>query len=238
MILAELFKQLSYGQLSNLSLSGNGSGVIVGEQKPKIISMANEALLKLYSRFILNEKTMVLALTSATSRYSLTRANSIYGADPNNLTGYIIDTEDNPFLGDVVRVLAAHDSFGVDVALNDDQANISVFTPAPEAVQIRQSANNIRSISGLMLTYQAKHPELDVDGDDEQLIELPDVLEPALRAYVSYMVFSGMNGPENSAKAAEHMSQYEATCLEIIDKDLVSSSYSRTNTRFSRNGWA
>ncbi len=238
MILAELFKQLSFGQLSNLAISGNGSGVIVGEQKPKIVSMTNEALLKLYSKFILNEKTLVLNLTNGTARYSLTRANAVYGSDVDNPNGYIIDTEDNPFLGDVIRVLAAHDSFGVPVPLNDDQANISVFTPAPEAVQIRYAVNNTRAISGLMLTYQAKHPELDVDDDDEQIIELPDVLEPALRSYVAYSVFSGMNGPDNSAKAAEHLSQYEATCAEVIDKDLVSSSYSRTNTRFNRNGWA
>ena len=238
MYLSDLFKQLSFGQLSNLSLSGNGSGVIVGEQKPKIVNMANEGLLKLYSKFILDEKTLVLNLTNGTARYNLTKANSVYGADVSNPNGYIIDTEENPFLGDVVRVLAAHDSFGLDVPLNDDQANISVFTPAPEAVQIRQAPNNIRALTGLMLTYQAKHPELDVEGEDDQLIELPDVLEPALRSYVAYMIFSGMNGPDNSAKAAEHMSQYEATCMEVIDKDLVSSSYSRTNSRFSRNGWA
>ena len=61
MKLPDLYRELSYGELSNLALGVEGSGAIAEEHQPRIVQFANEALLKLYSRFILKESTLIIS---------------------------------------------------------------------------------------------------------------------------------------------------------------------------------
>jgi hypothetical protein len=74
--------------------------------------------------------------------------------------------------------------------------------------------------------------------DDEcQEIDLPFTLEGALTAYIAYMVFSHMNGQDNSAKAQEHLSMYDMICGEVTDQDLVSQNGNTTLTKFDKRGF-
>ena len=52
MTLRELLKELSLGELSNLAAGIEGYGEIRGDKIPNVVSMINEALLRLYSKFI------------------------------------------------------------------------------------------------------------------------------------------------------------------------------------------
>ena len=56
----ELFRRLSYGELSNLSLGSEGVGAIKDEERGKLISHTNEALLRLHGRFLLRENILFL----------------------------------------------------------------------------------------------------------------------------------------------------------------------------------
>jgi len=46
-----------------------------------------------------------------------------------------------------------------------------------------------------------------------------------------------MNTGESTAKGQEYMLMYENHCLEVVEKDLVSSSYSNTNSKFDKRGF-
>ena len=237
MKIEELFRQLSLGELSNLSISADGTGTIKPEQHEKIILYTQTGLDKLYGKFLLLEKQLTITPLSGLMRYPLLAKHSIYGREPTELSDpFIIDTEGEPFEEDVVKVLSAYDQDGRTVLLNDESAGFSLFTPAPQVIQYPREIPSWVSITSLVVTYQAKHPRLLV-ADLDQEFDLPSVLETALRYFIAGSVYSHMNGEANTAKGLEFMAHYESSCAEVVDRDLVSQSGSAANHRFQRNGW-
>lgn len=233
MQVSELFQKLSYGELSNLAVGMDGAGSIAVASQPKIITYTNEALLRLFSRFVLRENDLTIQTRDWITNYKFLRANAF--SNPSPAVGaeiYILDTLSEPYEEDLIRVLALYNSEGRELPLNDIGNPRSMFTPQPNVLQVPSpTAGGIVAV-----IYQARHPELPTN-TLESVIELPVVLEPALRAYIAYQVYSSMNGQEHSAKAAEYMNKYDAVCREVLDRDLVSSSSSTTTHKFQDRGF-
>lgn len=233
MIVQDILAALSYGELSNLSLSGEGSGTIVEAKRPLILAHINEAMLRLYSRFILKENSLILETQEGVTTYKL---SSRYAqTNPAPILGdvlFIQDNVDKPFLDDVIKVMRVMTVNGLDLPINDQENIYSVFTPQPDAIQVPNPLPD----STLGVVYQAKHPLLVHTALSDE-VDLPIVLKGALTAYVAYKVYSSMNGQENAVKAAEHMAMYESICGDVLDYDLVSSSSSTTNVKFHARGF-
>lgn len=233
MTLDDLYTDLSYGELSNLSMSGDNGGSIQEESQPKIVRAANEALVRLYSRFILKENDVLIELESHITNYHLVERFSKTQGDEDETYRYILDTSNEPFKADVLKILQVFGDHGVEVPLNDGESFNSVFTPQHNVLQVPRPLQG-RSLS---ILYQAAHEKL-TDGDNSQEIILPDVLHGALRAFIAYKVYSQINTQEATAKAQEHLNQFEAVCTEAIEKDLVNTSVSQTNSKFHKRGFA
>lgn len=229
----EAFKKLSFGVFSNLDLGVEGTGAITEAKQPAIVQHINTALLRLYTRFVLKEKIVMLEQVNHITNYYLREKYSQSRAPVDGVAfPYILDLEGEPFIEDVIRVYAVFDGTGGALPLNDEEQPHSVFTPQPDLIQIPNPTTG-RATSA---AYQARHAELTVE-DLTAEIELPVALEEAMLAYVAYLVYTNMNTQENSIKAQEHLNRYESLCQEAIDRDIVSSSVSTTNTRFEKRGW-
>jgi len=226
-----LFEKLSYGELSNLSISDEGSGTIVAAKRPRIIHYANTALLRIFSRMLLKENSLLITQMENVTLYRLDKKHSV----TNPVAGYysyIQDTADNLFDNDVIRITSVYDQNGVELPINDLDDPLSVFIPQPDVLQLSHPVDG----APLGVSYQARHAPLNYN-TPSQVIEIPEVLEEALTALISYFVFSHMNTQESAAKAMEHMTRYEAIVSEVIDRDLVIESVSTSSNRFARNGW-
>lgn len=233
MTLLDLFRHLSYGELSNLALANDGNGTIREAEQPKIALYANEALLRLYSKFILREKDVLIEMVEHITNYHLLVRFSQQGYDPEGEAfPYILDMNKEPFEEDVIKILAVFDSFGDQLPLNDNERCNSVFTPQANVLQVPRPCAG----QSLGVLYQARHQVLSAD-DLEGEIFLPDILQGALTAYIAYKVFSHMNTQESTAKAQEHYANYESICVDAKENDLVSTSISTTNARFNKYGW-
>lgn len=234
MLVLDLFRRLSFGEFSNLSIGVDGAGHIKESEYAKLISYTNEALLKLYSRFILSEKTVVIEAVEGVTNYHLKRkfADSS-GSD--ELYRYIKDLPAEPFEEDVLRVLQVYNGFGNKMVLNDSGNPRSLFTPESEIIQIPNAIDG----SAFSITYQARHKELVDIGDNilNQYINIPDSLETALQNYVASKLYSHMNGQEHVAKSIEYMNSYELICREIEMKDLVNNSWSDTTSKLEDRGF-
>lgn len=236
MDLNQLFRELSFGELSNLSLANEGNGSIRDQDQPRLIQFTNEALLRLYSRFTLKENDVLVELVEHITNYHLLKKfaeTSAAWTDESFL--YIKDLFREPFEEDVIRILSVTDSFGCRLPLNDPDNLNSAFTPQGNVLQVPNPTQGL----ALAVLYQAKHAPLVLSDplDLAQEIIVPDVLHSALRAYIAYQVYNGSNTQEAKTIGQEHLARYEAICGEAIDRDLVSTSQSSTNTRFHRNGW-
>ena len=250
MKLSELFKRLSYGELSNLAVSGEGSGVITPGKVPQLVRYTNEALLRLYSRFLLSEKSLVLEQVAHITSYELRAKYAESQLDPEFGPGeggnvdfpFIKDALGDPFLGDVIKILEVHDCFGRTLYLNDASQTNSVFTPYPDVLQVPRPIAG----AGLSILYQARHPVIVDDvtllGEGvsvvlDQEVEIPFALEGALQSLIAALVFSHMNGQENIAKSQEFLGWADATCLEVEQKDLVSQSNASGHHKFDQRGF-
>lgn len=239
MKLTELYQRLSYGELSNLAVGGEGSGAVTEAMKPRLINYANEGLLRLHSKFMLRENVVfVRQVPNLTYYYLMLRyavSRSALPADPECPAPphfYIVDTEAEPFQEDVIKVLSVFNQEGIELPLNDSEDPRSIFTPQPNLLQVPAPVAE----QMLAVSYQARHPII-VGETECQEIDLPFSLEGALTAYIAYKVFSHMNGQDNAAKASEHLSMYDMICGEVTDQDLVSQSSSTTNTKFEQRGF-
>lgn len=234
MLLSELFQKLSFGELSNLALTNDGNGTIVEGKQAKLIGYTNDALLRLYSRFVLRENDLLLQVQAAQRSYPLDRKYALINPDrPPETVGYIIDSVTKPFEDDVIKILMVLNSDGQQLPLNDPHRADSVFTPQPTVLQVSSPVDQAM----LGIAYQARHPRIPIDNDLSAEVTVPAVLEEALQCYIAHLVFSHMNGQENSSKGAEYLNTFEMLSQGVEASDLVSNSYSSTNTRFAQGGW-
>ena len=238
MKIIDLFARLSYGELSNLSISGEGSGTLVQAKHPQIIQYVNEGLLRLHSRFRLKESDLIIEQVDHITNYHL---RIEFAESQNNCDvpfPYIKDLPDEPFTGDVIKILEVHDSLGRELVLNDKNDPCSLFLPQPDVLQV---PNPIAGVA-LGIMYQARHPVLrtrPIREEDitEQTITIPFYLEGALQAFVASQVYGHMNGQENIAKSQEYLAVSEAICLGVEQNDLANQSISTTNLKFHQRGF-
>jgi len=228
----ELYRLLSYGELSNLAISGEGSGNIIESKRPLIIVHLNKALEALFSRFNLREKTLMIELVDGVTNYRLHPMYAWTNKDVANVDhSYIVDNPDDPFTGDLIKVLSAFNEWG-EIPLNEEHDIRSVFTPQ---VDILQVTNPIQGRT-IALTYQAFHDPV-LDDSLTYEIDIPKVLNRAVTAYIAHCVYSGMNTQEAKATAQEHMNMFEGVCLEVEEKNLLGIGSTTSVTKFERSGF-
>ena len=231
MKVSELLRELALGEFSNMALAE--AGTIAPERIPQVILYANEALYRIYTRFCLKQQDLVLALHGHITyyhflpRFTLSRHGEFGERYP-----YIMDTEADPFMEDVIRVLSVYDSFGQLLPINDSELPNSVFTPQPNMLQVPNPSRANR----LVVSYQASHPKLVADALDDE-VEIPAHLVSAMKAYIAFLHYNNLNTQEGQGIASGHLAKYESECAEVLNQDLVSTSVVTTNTRFEKRGF-
>ena len=225
-----------------------------------LLTIIQEGLTRLYSRFIIRERHLVLEMRVGITFYHLTKLYSMTGHDPVRVPyPYIMDLPNDPFEEDVLKILQVTDSNNNVRPLNDPERPDSLYTVQFDVLQNSYP----RDLEALFVTYQANHvplvtyadpvPGPDPEEEDQTIIVepdpndltatyakeimLPQALYPALDNYISYMVHMGVNTPEAQAKAMANLQIYEQICKDAERMDLVNNSMSCSNTRFQRNGW-
>lgn len=234
MNIKQLFADLSFGELSTLSLAQDGNGYLTDAGKERVIRFANDGLLKLYSRFVLKESEVLIEMVEWITNYHLILKFAESQEGNGQDYHYIKDLPEEPFKDDVIRILQVYDGDGRRMRLNDDANPLSLFTPQAKVLQVP----NPLAGAPLAITYQALHETLVLNEAMDQEIELPEVLHSALRNWVAYRCFGQVKTQESMAAAQDHLNQFETTCAEVIANDLVGNTTSQTNNRFQLNGWA
>lgn len=238
MILRELFRRLSLGVLSNLAIGMDGSGDIIETGRAKIILHANEAMRKLYGRFRVLEKTLMIQTVEGKTQYEITPLYN-FSAYPGSGVdyAYILDTLAEPYLGDLIRILTVIDEHGNDLILNDVANSCSLFTPKNNLIIIPDSFGG----EFFSFTYQAFAPDIVYITDSEDNlnidIPIPKILEDAFLNYIGHLIYSNMNTQESLGQAQKLLSNYENDVLGVEERDLLSISNSTTNTKFHDRGW-
>ena len=235
MNLQEFCKKLANGRLSNTFFieESEGTNIIKVVHRPKVIDAINEGLVRLYTRFVLNEKDAIIALRSHITSY---RLNSLYSETLYPQDGveipYILDLPGEVFINDVIKILYVLDYDGKELPLNDVNNSKSLYSPKFDVIQVPEPKTG----DLINVIYQAKHIELTIDEPLEEIV-LHSSLLGALESYVAHLLFSDINTDDAKIKSDKQLAKYEQICSEVLFTDIVSSSVISTKTKFNNRGW-
>jgi len=216
MTIEELFRQLSYGELSNLAIAVDSTGTLKKSQQNRIVHFANEALKRLYTRFPLGEEMAIVPLEGEEMEYEL----------PEDLLQ--------------VTAILTERGESLDFTTTQDPHQISVLGRTLHIpVQILQNRHQLRQGAEIQIVFTTRHPPLSPiveDQDLQQEIELPAELEEALTAYIASKMYGTMNTPEHLTAAANYRNQFETTCAEVQHHGLLPTEI-RSSVKFDKRGW-
>lgn len=240
--LADTFKKLSYTHLSELSISGMGSGQIPEAHRPKLIQRINEALVALYTRFPLRTKVVEILTYSTINEYVLAPEFSSYGdPDSEEEIRYIIDTEELPFPDDILMVesITGLDAEGerYTAFLNDRNQSTSWYVMSQDPITLY--TDSPVADKSFWILYRALPDEIDLVPADPKAvrIRIPRTLEAALLAFVSGKIYGNMSMEGSLAKSQNFLDEYENECKIVEERNVLNSSEIPTNLSPKINGW-
>ncbi len=230
MLLQDIFDQLTYGELANLAIGGASEGGITTANTPKVINHINLALSALYVRFILVQQELIISTIDGQTMYLLDSAYAI----SNNDEGYIIDSDESPFLNDITLVTDAFDERGNRIGIDDPNDPTSIFFPKWNTLQVPSFAR----VSTIYLIYNAKAQKIDNDADPETTeVYLPDVLMEPLLAYVASRIHTSRGSPEAMKEGMTAMNKYIYLCDELKRANVLNNTNAPTNDKPEKRGW-
>lgn len=235
MTLAEFFEKLSYGELSNLYIGEDGAGGIPLEKWPAIISHINYGLTALHTKFPIKERDLIIQSYDHIAKYYLRPEYSRLNTAATPKYKYIIDTPDDKFNGDVIKIIQVYNEVGDPLPMNDNEQWASVFTPGFDILQINHPSNE----DAFSVLYRANHTQIPLNTTDlaSVSVEIPVCCEEALLYYVAGRVFTNMGSEDHVTKGQLFLGKFETQCAFIEQEDLIHSSYVPTNIKPHLRGW-
>jgi hypothetical protein len=251
MKLQEVFDQLTYGELSQLSIGGGQAGVIDPSNYSRVLAHVNLGLTALYKRFNLKQGRITVELDPARVEYPLIAKFAVTTKASKEPVRYIKDTSTSPFKADILKIERVLGDSGFEYNLNMVDDKLSIVTPTSTTLRVPKDIlvppddlpQEMRT-ANLEILYRANHPQMmidteEMDEDDIAAIELelPDThLEPLL-LFVAARAHSPIGMQQEGAAGINWFQRYEASCMEIENKGLRVDEDSQQN-KLQRNGWA
>ena len=223
MNLRQLIDHLVQNNLYQFNMAKN-------EQFPAIINALNLELTQLYSRFPVLEKDVAFRRFPEISIYHLTRRYCRSNDESKELYKYILDTHDNPFLGDVLKIENAYTESGQHIVLNDNNNPRAWFTPSFDTIQIPNTTDIDTRIA--IVGYKAKPEHIDPNTTDfEKDIYIPSYLEEPMIYGITMRVAERL--PTQTGMQVVQMAQakYKELCDNVDTLNLFHENNVSTNIK-------
>lgn len=226
MKLQEIFAQLGSGELSNLSIGGQPQGVVNQHNYSQLIGHINLGLMTIFRRFQLKEGSIIIQLQPNTLKYYLNSSFAVSNRRSHEPVRYILDSADQPFKDDILKVSKVVLDTGYEMGLNDDNDPRGAHTPTMLTLEVPDELLNPTSdtpkwfkSANIKVSYQGKHPMILAPigyFDPNQVnVDLPDSHLQALL----YFVASRVNNPvgmTNEFNAGNNWyAKYENECKHL-----------------------
>lgn len=247
MKLQEIFDQLTYGELSNLSIGGGAAGVIGESAWPRVLAHINLGLTALYKRFNLKEGRITLELQPGVFSYSLNSLYAVSNLSSSQAVRYIKDTTTIPFKDDILKVEKILTDDGIPFPLNDSSNCYSINTPSSTSIRVPEDVVDSGSdlpqeleTENLEIVYRANHPKLVIPigyyDPTRVIVQLPDTHLQALLFFVAMRANTPIGMREEFNASNNFAAKYEAECQQLETAGLQVDQGSQ-NTRLERGGW-
>lgn len=248
MKLIEIFNQLTYGELSQMSIGGASVGEISEVNQAKVVAHINLALSALYTRFPLKFRTLTLDIQPGIQTYLLDSAFAVSNGDSTEPIKYILDTEAHPFTDDILKVERVTTDTFQDLFLNNEYNMYSLHTPSTTTLIVPEVLTNPSTTSPdwawtdtLEVYYRASHALIDVNADmydpETYEVELPHHYLQALLYNVASRVHMPLGASATGFVSGDsYLVRYENECLRL-ETMLKPIEHQYSYSRLRSNGW-
>lgn len=234
MKLSEIFSYLTYGELSNLKVGGKDDEGIYPKYSDEVVTYLTQGLTALHTRFALKHNEVVVQQDESVTEYLLKSEYAQSNTESTQPIKWIIDSEDNPFLEDIIKITEVYDELGAEVPLNIENAVWAIYTPQYNVVQIPEP----NPTAAVAIIYRADHTPLNLYAKEPKDIEIdipPQLIRP-LCMYVASLAHTAIGSPEGMQTGFAKMQEFEAACVRHELEGSVHKEY-WVNDRIWRNGW-
>lgn len=235
MKLKEIFDQLTYGELSQISIGGGEQGVISEANYPRILAHINLGLTELYKRFLIKQENLTIQLVQDVHTYPLnskfSEANTRSQATPK-----FIKDIGKPFKDNINKIEAVYTDAGTELPLNDTSDETSVTTPSISVLFVPAHPET----DFLKVSYRAAHIPITqpVGYFDPSVVEvdLPNSYLSPLLLFVASRVHTptGMTGEFNAGN--NYAAKYEQACALLETTNIRVDSFAQTS-KLRAKGW-
>lgn len=248
MYLQEIFDQLTYGELSQLSMGGGEAGVIDESNYPRVLQHINLGLTALYKRFTLKEGRIQLMFVPGQTTYAITSAFAQTNNRSQVPNKYLFDSVALPFKDDILKIERAYTDAGLEMDLNVNNSQYSLATPSmatirvhPDVVSRLPSLPDWLKTNGLGLVYRANHPKILIGNGyfdpTKVLVQLPDSHLEALLLFVASRAHNPIGVTNEFNAGNNYNAKYEAECKKLENENLEVNQGGGDNERFRRRGF-
>ena len=237
MKLSEIFSQLTYGELSQLSIGGGALGHIDPANYDNVIAHVNLGLIALYKRFPLKEGQASFLLEAGRITYPMDSMGDVT----------FIEGETGDFADDIIKIEGVQTLAGAVLGLNDASDPYSCYTPTMTTLRVpgtiaSQDASlpsHLKTPS-LTVAYRAKHPLIAKSGSSfnpsRVEVELPWSHLEALLLFVASRLHNPVGMTNEFHAGNSYYAKYEKACADLEHKNVMIDQGSQ-NTQLERNGW-
>jgi hypothetical protein len=244
MKLKEIFDQLTFGELSQISIGGGEAGAIRPQDYARMVAHVNLGLTTLYKRFKLKEGRFILQLQPGVYTYQLNSQFAASNTKSRAPVKYINDAA-FPFKDDLLKVEHIYSSSGFEFNVNNAADKLSMNTPTQRTLVVpKDIVDKLDTLtedlktSTLEIVYRANHAKLgyeDVEPEDIEL-ELPETHVDALLLFVAARVHTPSGIGEAESTGNTYFQKYEFACQQLENQDFQIDHGTQYN-KLERNGW-
>lgn len=220
MLLQDFFQTLSFGELSNLSIGGEGSGVVPAGQHDKLSSLTNAALREISTRMPYKVGYVKFRTTAAQASYTL-----VPGA------AFLLEDTPGDFTDVVSKIVSVsridndstYEDEGYDLYLNERNGavlNRHLRVLGQDTVVFAEPTEG----ADYLVEYRAVPKMLTLPTVLTEKIDIPVVLYSALTFLVASKVYGQMNGDSTTLRSRELMASYGQEISLIEEDDLLNDS--------------
>jgi hypothetical protein len=236
MNLGELFTTLAEGELRGLGITLDGAE-IDPDRRRSLVNYTNKALTRLYTRFKHEVDFVDVLLSGDMQRYLIDPRHALSDMDPDNdRSRYILDSEQDPFTGGLIRILGVRDR-------DSDEENLLINDRGTDTDSVKMLSYNKLFFKApvddrvLTIEYQKNHPKIDAEADEDTPILLFPMLEEALTMHIAGRFYTGIGGEENLARGTLYFREYERICMMAQSEDMLQDSGSNPTSKLQDRGF-
>lgn len=205
MKVSNIFNDLKYGELRHFNLGESEIEGLFPVHHNMIINLINQGLLDIYARVPLMFKEVFIQPKTNMTIYRLVEKHAVSNTTPN-VPKFILDSPEEPFYGNIIKINAVYDKNGCSIVLNDTAACNSIFVVGMDTIQIP----NPSDVDPLSIIYRTFPKELYENGDITQEVDIPYVYKQALIHFIVAKCHLSRAHMDSEMKESTYMAKYNA----------------------------